>query len=63
VRLVLDAHDARVLDELPAGMGRSDAEVLRGGLRLLGITRALYELNGVLTPVGDPRDDPPPSTG
>jgi hypothetical protein len=56
VRLVLDADDLRTLDELAAEMGRPRDEVLRGGLRLLGITRALYSLNGVMRPVGDPRD-------
>jgi hypothetical protein len=56
VRLALDADDLRTLEELAADMSRDPDEVLRGGLRLLGITRALYQLNGVMKPVGDPRD-------
>jgi hypothetical protein len=38
-------------------MNRAPEDVLRGALRLLGITYALHNLHGVVNPVGDPRDD------
>ncbi|MEW6583506.1 MAG: hypothetical protein AB1416_12190 [Actinomycetota bacterium] len=57
VTVQLAADEARALDELSAEMCRPADEVVRGALRLLGMTRALHNLHGVLRPVGDPRGD------
>ena len=54
--LRLAADEARALEELATDMGRSRDEVIAGALRLLGMTRALHNLNGVVRPVVDPRD-------
>jgi hypothetical protein len=57
VRLAED--EARALDELSADLCRPVDEVVKGALRLLGMTRALHNLHGVVRPVGDPRGDLP----
>lgn len=57
VDLPLDADELRALDELAEDMARPRDEVLRGALRLLGMTRALHNRHGIVNPVGDPRDD------
>lgn len=54
--VTIDGDAGRILDELVAETGRPAPEVVAGALRLLGITRAVHGLHGVVDPVPDPRD-------